>query len=517
VVFRSTTYQNHTMALIGNLIKSAVDISSRFSSRLSPKEDQIHALEELLKAAGDTAFGTYYNFAGMLDAENVRKAFREEVPIVDYHQMHDQWWHQQQKHPNITWPGKPDFFALSSGTTGNEPKRIPVTQAMLDSIRTVSLAQIKSLSNYDLPPAFFEKEILALGSSSNLTKYQQHYEGEISGINANQAPGWFEFFYRPGRDIASIPDWDDRVAAIAEKAPEWDIGAIAGIPSWVLQMLQRIVETHQLDTIHDLWPDLNLYASGGVAFEPFRESFDALMAKPIHYQDTYLASEGYFAYTARPDTMGMELAVRNGIYYEFIPFDDQGFDGQGNILTDPKVVPIEEVEMDKDYALLISTCAGTWRYLIGDTVRFTDIDRMEIVISGRTKYFLNVVGSQLSEEKMNDGIAHLGQELGVTINEYAVAALEDEHGNHYHQWVVGTEEGSLNDEHAAEVLDGFLRKANKNYGVARDKALSGVHLRQVPVQSIYDFMETQKKKGGQVKVPKVMKPEDMRDLLAFLK
>jgi hypothetical protein len=503
------------MALIGNLIKSAVEISSRFSSGLSPKEDQIQTLEELLKTAAATAFGTYHNFAGILDAKNIRQAFRKEVPIVDYHQLYDQWWNQQQKNPNITWPGKPGFFALSSGTTGQEPKRIPVTQAMLDSIRTVSMAQIKSLSNYDLPPDFFEKEILALGSSSNLTKYQQHFEGEISGINASQAPGWFEFFYRPGREIAAISDWDERVAAIAEKAPEWDIGAIAGIPSWVLQMLQRIVETHKLDTIHDLWPDLHLYASGGVALEPFRESFDALMAKPIHYQDTYLASEGYFAYTARPDTMGMEMALQHGIYYEFIPFDEQGFDGQGELLDDPVVVPIEAVEADKDYALLISTCAGAWRYLIGDTVRFTDIDRMEIVISGRTKYFLNVVGSQLSEEKMNSGIAHLGEELGVAINEYAVAALEDTDGNHYHQWVVGTEEGAIDNERGVAILDDFLRKANKNYGVAREKALSGVRLRQVPVRMIYDFMEAQKKKGGQVKVPKVMKPEEMRDLLNF--
>ncbi|HKK77739.1 MAG TPA: GH3 auxin-responsive promoter family protein [Saprospiraceae bacterium] len=504
------------MPILGNFLKTAVELSRRLTPAPSAEEAQRKELDGLLFSAKDTAFGQFYNFDAILDAEDTQQAFRESVPIFDYDQLYDRWWYQQQKEPNITWPGEPDFFALSSGTTGKEPKRIPVTEAMLDSMRSVSLAQIKSLANFDLPPEIFEKEILGLGSSINLQSRRGHLEGEISGINAHEAPEWFDFFYRPGRDIAGIDDWDERITKIVEKADQWDIGAIVGIPSWVLQMLQAIMEAYDLDSIHDLWPSLGLYATGGVAFEPFRASFDELMDKPVYYQDTYLASEGYFAFNARPDTNAMQLALRNGIYYEFIPFDESGFDGTGSVKDDPVVLGIHEVEADKDYALLVSTCAGTWRYLIGDTVKFTDLELHEIAISGRTKYFMNVVGSQLSEEKLNAGITHVSDELGVPINEFALAALQREDGAYYHQWVIGTED-DLPEDKACSLLDSFLAEANKNYAVARNKALAEVRLLRVPVEQLYDWVERRKKKGGQVKIPKVMPADDMQDLLEMIK
>lgn len=504
------------MPILGNFLKTAVELSRRLTPAPSAHEAQKKELDGLLLSAKDTAFGRFYNFDAILDAENTQQAFRERLPIFDYDRLHDRWWYQQQREPHITWPGKPDFFALSSGTTGKEPKRVPVTEAMLDSMRSVSLAQIKSLANFDLPPELFEKEILGLGSSINLQRNDDHLEGEISGINAYEAPEWFDFFYRPGKDIAAIDDWDVRIARIVEKADEWDIGAIVGIPSWVLQMLQAIVEHYELDSIHEIWPSLGLYATGGVAFEPFRASFDALMDKPVYYQDTYLASEGYFAFNARPDTNAMQLALRNGIYYEFIPFDDSGFDATGNLLEHPVVLGIDQLEIGKDYALLVTTCAGTWRYLIGDTVKFTDLERHEMVISGRTKYFMNVVGSQLSEEKLNAGITHVSDELGVPINEFALAALQREDGEYYHQWVIGTE-SDVPEEKARTLLDDFLAEANKNYAVARHKALAEVRLIRVPVEKLYEWVEQRKKKGGQVKIPKVMHADDMHDLLKMIK
>lgn len=504
------------MAMLGNVIKKAIDIKSALTPQVQDaREAQRKQLRELLEKAAATSFGIYYNFKEILKAEDLIAAFRREVPIFDYDHMHQRWWAQQQRHPNITWPGRPNYFALSSGTTGKESKRIPVTQEMLNSFRSVGISQVESLSHFDFPGEFFEKDVLMLSSSANLEKREGHLEGEISGINTSNLPSWFDGFYKPGIEIARIEDWDERVAAIAEAAPEWDIVALAGIPSWIQMMLEKIIERHQLNNIHELWPNLRVYVSGGVAFEPFRASLERLFDHPLIYLDTYLASEGFFAFTARPDTLDMKLALEHDIFYEFIPFDERGFDETGNLLEDPLVLSIHQVEEDVDYALLVSTPAGAWRYFIGDTVKFTDLQKFEIRISGRTKYFLNVVGSQLSEEKINAGVQALAEQYGADINEYAVAAIRNEQGEYIHQWVLGSKQ-DIPEKEAAEKLDEVLQELNKNYRVARSKALKGVSVKIVPSRQVYDWLESRKKKGGQIKLPKVMKEEMMLDLLGFL-
>lgn len=509
-------YKTTAMPILGNLIKSAIDFRRKISwQHEDPAALQRAELIRLLEKARSTAFGIYHGFDRMLKEKDPVAAFRARTPIFDYDRLHERWWAQQQREPDITWPGKPDYFALSSGTTGSESKRIPVTKDMLASIRSVSLDQVKSLANFDLPPEFFEKDLLMLGSSADLEARDGHLEGEISGINASEVPAWFRGFYKPGMDIARIADWDERLAEIVRCAPDWDVSGMAGIPSWIQLMLETVVAEYDLDNIHQLWPSLSVYASGGVAFEPYRESFEALLDHPIFIMDTYLASEGFFAYNARPDTMAMRLALEHGVFYEFVPFDKRGFDPQGNLLSDPLVLTIGEVEPEQDYALLISTCAGAWRYLIGDTIRFIDTSRSEILITGRTKYFLNVVGSQLSEEKMNRAITELGEAMGAPIREFAVAALPDGEGHYFHQWAVGAE-GGFEEEAAAAWLDRRLRELNKNYGVARDKALTGVRLRRLHPDDFYAWIEQEKKKGGQVKIPKVMSEEQMRDFLTFV-
>ncbi len=504
------------MAIIGALIKKAIELRKTFETDSPPIVAQRQQLNQLLTKARNTSFGIYYGFDEMLKQPDFVKAFQEHLPIHDYNTINERWWQQQQLVPNITWPGKPDHFALSSGTTGKKSKRIPVTDDMLQCFRDVSLAQVSSLVNFDLPPDLFERKILALGSSTDLTRNKEGFwEGEISGINASNAPDWFDYFYRPGKEIASIDAWDQRVKAIVEAAPDWDIGALAGIPSWILMMLRAVVDHHQLKNIHEIWPGLSIYTTGGVAFEPFRESFLQIFGKEVAIMDTYLASEGYFAFNARPGTNAMKLAFSEGIFYEFIPFDESGFDASGQLLSQPKVLTIDQVEEDQDYALIISTPAGAWRYIIGDTIRFTDLRQMELLITGRTKYFLNVVGSQLSEEKLNTAIQGLSEAFGITINEFAVAALKDDEGQYYHQWVLAASE-QVDEAKLTEKLDALLSEANKNYRVARNKALKDIRLTCVDKSTIYAWLEENGKKGGQIKFPKVMKSEKMRDLLGYL-
>jgi len=505
------------MTIIGNVVKSAIAVRKELKSWSdnNPMQVQRKQLDHLLSQAQGTAFGIYYGFKKLLQTENRLTAFQQKIPIHQYEQMHTGWWHQQQTEENITWKGKPDYFALSASTTGDESKRIPVTDDMLQSIRSVGLQQFISLANYELPADFFEKDMLMLGSSTQLKKYKNHLEGEISGISASNLPGWFDNFYKPGLEIASIPDWDERIDAIAREAPDWDVAGMSGIPSWIQLMLRRVIEFHQLETIHDIWPNLQVYTSGGVAYEPYRSSFEELFAKKVHILDTYLASEGFFAFTARPETMNMQLAISDGIFYEFIPFNERGFDELGNLLNDPEVLTINEVEENQDYALLISTPAGAWRYMIGDTIKFTDLKRLEIKITGRTKFWLNVAGSQLAEDKMNEAIRELSGKLDAKIDEFSVAALAVGEGNYKHQWILGSDD-DFSETEAQSMLDDILQRKNKAYRMARQKALHGMQVKLVTKERFYDWLAADSGKGGQLKTPKVMQEERMRNFLAFL-
>ncbi len=504
------------MALIGNIIKTALDVRQYFEAPPTDiRKAQERQLLNLLEGGERTAFGLYYDFASIRIAKDPIASFRAQVPIYDYEQMHARWWNVQQQRPSITWPGRPKYFALSSGTTGKESKRIPVTDMMLASFRSVGQSQIASLANFDLPADFFEKDILMLSSSADLTPHRQHLEGEISGINSANIPSWFERFYKPGKEIASIDEWEERIAAISTAAPKWDVVAIAGIPSWVRILLLKLIKDHRLSSIHDLWPNFSVYASGGLAFEPHRKSFEALLDWPIEVVDTYLASEGFFAFTARPETMAMRLAIEHGLFFEFIPFDSRGFDETGQLKTKAEALSIDQVEEGQEYALVVSTPAGAWRYFIGDTIRFTSLDQLEIVITGRTKYFLNVVGSQLSEEKLNQAIETLAETTGLEIHEFAVAAMKGKDGDYFHQWVLGISKLQQIPE-IEDLLDQQLKKLNKNYATARQRALKGIRVTCVESSKIYNWLENKKKKGGQIKLPKVMDENKMRSMLRFL-
>lgn len=504
------------MHIVGNVVKRAIKIGSTlFNANAEAFACQQDELKELLKQAKDTAFGKYYGFAEILEKDNIIEAYQKRVPLFEYDLMFEEWWEQQLSTSDITWPGKPNFFARSSGTTGNA-KRIPVSDDMVNSIRKVGISQLLSISNFDLPPEFFERQILMLGSSTKLKRVDDHEEGEISGISAGNLPSWFEGVYRPGDAISAIDDWDERVALIAKEAPNWDISAMSGIPSWILLMLKEVIRVNKLNNIHEIWPHLSVYTPGGVAFEPYATAFKKVFGKEVTIMDTYLASEGFFAYNSRPETSSMKLAVEHGIFFEFIPFDERGFDEQGNLKKDALSLHIGQVELEQDYALVVSTVAGTWRFMIGDLVRFTSLEHYEIKISGRTKHFLNVVGSQLSENKMNEALAKIEENFGFVVDEFTISAVQDEQQEYYHEWILGMENPQGDETELAEFIDKVLKENTKNYEVARRKALKGVRVFVVDKNRFYDWHEKDRKKGGQIKTKKVMKQEDFLDFKEFV-
>ncbi len=506
------------MAIFGSIIKTLIDLKETLTPEGEAAKDQEEVLRSLLKKAKNTAFGKHYNFKEILQARDIRKEFSVRIPYFDYDKLHKEWWYKYQEgESDVTWPGKPPYFALSSGTTGKNSKRIPVTNDMLEAIRKAGIKQVSALSNFDLPPDFFEKEIMMLGSSTDLQKEGDHKEGEISGISASNIPFWFRSYYKPGEEIASIDEWDERVKKIAENAKSWDIGALSGIPSWMELMLKEVIEYHNAENIHEIWPNLQVYASGGVAFEPYEKSFKALFGKPVQVIDTYLASEGFLAIQNRPGTHAMKLILDNGVYFEFVPFKPEYINQDGSIVKDAPALTLEEAEEEKEYVLIISTVSGAWRYLIGDTIKFTDKSKMEIRITGRTKFFLNVVGSQLSVNKMNDAVKELENEFGIKIPEFVVAAKRGKDGEYYHFWYLGVaDKQKIDTEKLGNSLDEALKKANKNYKVARSKALKGIKVRTTDPEMFHEWNAANKKKGGQVKMEKVMNEEKFREWEDFL-
>lgn len=503
------------MAFFGNLIKRGLTVGEKLQNRrrAEPIRLQNRTLRRLLKSAQHTAFGQHYDFKDILQATHCMQAFRERVPIFDYDRMYEQWWHATLKEEeNVSWPGKIKYFALSSGTSGAPSKHIPISDAMRASMKHAGLRMFFALTNFQVPPELYTKPMLMLGGSSDLDFQGGYFKGDLSGINATKPPFWLRPYYKPGDEIARIKSWEEKIAEISKHAPEWDIGFLVGIPSWLQLMMERIIEDHQLDTIHDIWPNLQVCVHGGIAFEPLKKGFERLLAHPLIYMDSYLASEGFIAYQARPETNAMRLLLHNGIFFEFIPFNSDNFDEDGQIIGTPKTLTIKEVEENVDYALLITTCAGAWRYLIGDTVRFPDRSVPEILITGRTKHFLSICGEHLSVENMNQGIQAVEEKLDLSIREFTVGPVED--GKRFaHHWYIGTER-EVDVAQLTQLLDEGLKAANDDYKTERGSLLS-IKVDVLPIQTFYEWQAATGKLGGQNKFPRVMKGKRFAEWKTF--
>lgn len=482
----------------------------------SPRRQQVKVLKKLLKKARFTQFGQAYQFDEILLSKNPEKMYQELVPTHDYNKIYKDWWHKTlEGKPDVCWPGKIKYFALSSGTSESASKYIPITNDLMRGNRIIMIKQLLTLRNYhDIPVRNIGKGWLMLGGSTDLQKGPGFYAGDLSGITAKRAPFWFSPFYKPGKKIAKTKDWNKKIEAIVEQAPNWDIAFVVGVPAWIQMCMEKIIERYKLRNIHDIWPNLTFFVHGGVSFEPYKKGFEKLIGSPLTYIETYLASEGFIAYQERQFARGMHLALNEHIFLEFVPFNDQNFDADGNISPNAKALLINEVEEGKDYAILLSTSAGAWRYLIGDTVRFVDKERSEIIITGRTKHFLSLVGEHLSVDNMNKAIQLVSEELNVCIPEYTVAG--EPHGLFFaHHWWVACDD-CPNPELLRVKIDEKLKELNDDYAVERTSALKDVYLTVLPEDRFMEFMRLKGKMGGQHKFPRVMKGKMHQDWMQFL-
>ncbi|MBO9561463.1 MAG: GH3 auxin-responsive promoter family protein [Niastella sp.] len=503
------------MALIDISLPPSIAKALRLPAR-SPRRQQLRVLRKLLKKARFTEFGQTYRFDEILLSKHAGKKFQQLVPTYDYNKIYDAWWHKTlEGRPDICWPGKIKFFALSSGTSESASKYLPITNDLMRGNRIVMIKQLLTLRTYhDIPVKSIGKGWLMLGGSTDLQKGPGYYAGDLSGITAKKVPFWFSPFYKPGKKIARTKDWNSKIEAIVEEAPNWDIGFVVGVPAWIQMCMEKIIERYNLKSIHDMWPNLAFFVHGGVSFEPYKKGFEKLVAKPLTYIETYLASEGFLAYQDRQFAKGMHLSLNDHIFFEFIPFNDKNFDSDGNIAENPEVLMIHEVEEGKDYAILISTTAGAWRYLIGDTVRFVDKERCEIIITGRTKHFLSLVGEHLSVDNMNKAVQVVADEMNLCIPEFTVAGVP--HGLFFaHQWWIACDD-QVDAEVVREKIDQKLKDLNDDYAVERGSALKDVYLKILPESSFMEFMRLKGKIGGQHKFPRVMKGKMYEDWIKFL-
>lgn len=503
------------MAIVGNILKRGIGLTGLMKR---PKSNlaklQRKTLVKLLNKGRFTQFGEKYHFEEIMNAalfsddKEFYTKYKKLVPVYDYNKMFDEWWHKTLAgEKNVSWVGNVKYFALSSGTSEASSKHIPVTKDMVKAIHRTSIRQILALSAYkNLPSQLYEKGYLMLGGSTKLQDKGDYFEGDLSGITAGKIPFWFERFYKPGKTIAETSDWSEKLDKITKKAKDWDIGFIVGVPAWIQILMEKIIKEYNLKNIHEIWPNLEIYCHGGVSFEPYKKGFEKLLGRPITYIETYLASEGFLAYQTHPNS-DMQLVLNNGIFFEFIPFNDRNFDEDGSMVQYPETLMIDEVEEGKEYALLISTVSGAWRYLIGDTIKFTNKKNAEIIITGRTKHFLSLCGEHLSVDNMNKAIELACKQFNIDVREFTVVGkrLEETFGHH---WYVGTDD-KVDAQELLQFIDETLSQINDDYPVERKHALRGLEITVLPVKSFYGFMDSKGKTGGQHKFPRVLKKKEL--------
>lgn len=485
-------------------------------STKNTKKEQDRVLKKLLRRAKNTAFGNTYEFSALLESKNIAKDFQKAVPVFNYNKIYKEWWVKSiEGESDVCWPGTIKYYALSSGTSEASSKYIPITTALLAGNKNIMVRQLLTLMHYkNIPYASIAKGWLTIGGSTDLQKGNGFYAGDLSGITAKKAPLWFRPFYKPGKKIAKEKDWHKKLEEIVEKAPSWDIGFVVGVPAWVQMCFEMIIERYKLNNIHEMWPNLAFYGHGGMSFEPYKIGFERLLGKPLTYIETYLASEGFLAYQDHQDAIGMRLVTDEHIFFEFVPFNEKNFDDLGELKENISSYCIDEVEEGIDYAILITTMGGAWRYLIGDTIKFIDKENAQIVITGRTKHFLSLVGEHLSVDNMNKAIDIVSTQFNISIPEYTVTGVP--FGSFFaHKWYVACND-TIDATVLADAIDKALCSLNDDYAIERNSALKDMSVQVLKEDVIRGFMESAGKLGGQHKFPRVLKGKQLEAFLSFI-
>jgi hypothetical protein len=505
------------MIYIGKLIQQTTQgiIPTRKNRRVNTSLMQKKTLSKLIRKALLTEISFEYDFDRMIKPVSGLSIseFQQNVPISTYDQFYELWIKRQLSgEENITWPGKIKHFALSSGTTGSPSKRIPVSKQMIRSFQLSSLSQFNVLFKEDLPLSFYKCQVLTIGGSTKLKRIEDHFEGDLSGILRKHTALIARNLTLPGQEITEIKDFQEKLDKIVKAAPTWDVGILAGIPTWCVKVMEEIVAHYKVKSIQEIWPNFKVYVHGGVYLDPYRNRIENLCQNPLTLLDTYLASEGYFAYQDSTDSIGMKLLLNRGIFFEFIPFNKEFFDSNGDLINRYEALTINETEENKDYALVISTNSGLWRYLLGDLVRFIDKKENRIIISGRIKQTLNLCGEHLTLDNLNQAVKEAFENVNLSHADYTIISNQDEQ---LHHWYMEEREG-IQAAKLIQLIDKKIISLNDDYAYVRKHALNSPQLTYVPKGSFYNFMKSLNKLGAQNKMPRVLNKQQVAQWLDFV-
>ncbi len=498
------------MSIINKLVLAAYSGRLRQMDRMATGAAPMQAneLTKLLCKAETTAFGRDHGLTG----GTAYADFDRLVPVTDYEGFRPYVERMVAGEADVCWPGRVKWFAKSSGTSGSKSKFIPVTD---DALRHCHMR-----GNNDVIATYFRQnpdtrawrgKCLTLGGSKKLTSTGAGSQtGDLSAIMIGNAPLWSEMFKTPAKDIALIANWEEKLEKIYVATVKQNVTSLAGVPSWFLVLIKYIMERSGAKTLQDVWPNLELFIHGGINFDPYREQYKALAPHNMHFLETYNASEGFFSIQTDPKDRAMQLMLDYGVFYEFVPLGEAGQRHPHGI------VPLEGVKTGVDYAMVISTNGGLWRYMIGDTVRFTQTEPYKIVISGRTKLYINAFGEELMISNAEAAMARACAATGAVVREYTAAPVfMDAASRGCHEWLVEFERKPESAEGFAKELDKALQDVNSDYEAKRYKDITLAPLRLTVARDglFADWLAKHGKLGGQNKVPRLKNDRQLIDEL----
>ena len=458
---------------------------------------QREVLQHLVTSAQYTEFGRKYNFSKLFSLKEFKKA----VPIQDYEDLKPYILRIMDGDENILWNTPISWFAKSSGTTSDKSKFIPVSEESLQDNHYKGAKDVLTMYYAFHPDSdLLTGKGLVIGGSHTIHQVNENVQyGDLSAVLLQNSPFWGHWIRTPELSIALLDEWEDKIERLAQGTINENVTSISGVPTWTMVLIKRILEITGKSTLAEVWPSLELYIHGGVSFIPYREPFNKLIGKDIHYLEMYNASEGFFAAQDHVDEEGMLLFFDHGIFMEFMPIEEYG-------RPNPETIGLQDVEVGKQYALVINTNGGLWRYLLGDTIQFISLKPFRIKVSGRLKHYINAFGEEVIVDNSDRAIAIASEKTGAIVNDYTAAPVYfSEKGNGAHEWLIEFEKEPEHFTRFTAELDLALKTINSDYEAKRHKdiALRMPQVKSVPKGLFSEWLRSKGKLGGQHKVPRL--------------
>ena len=476
-----------------------------------PAKAQREVLQSLITDAQYTVFGKQYNFAKMFTV----KEFKERVPLSDYEQMSPYIERMMKGEENVLWNTPVNWFAKSSGTSNDRSKFIPVSEESLQENHFKASKDVLTKYYNNFPSSnLLTGKSLVVGGSHQISQLSEDIQcGDLSAVLMQNSPFWGQWLRTPELSIALLDEWENKIEQLAQATAVENVTMLAGVPTWTLLLLKRILEITQKQTIKEVWPNLELYINGGVSFVPYRKQFETIIGKPINYLEIYNASEGFIAGQEKPDDDGMLLFTEHGIFYEFMPLEEYK-------KTNPKTISLKAVQLHKNYAIVISTTGGLWRYVMGDTVEFTSLNPYKIKITGRLKHYMNAFGEEVIVDNADVAIAAAALKTNAIVKDYTAAPIHfTANSNGAHEWLIEFDKAPENLSLFTKEMDAALKAVNSDYEAKRHKniALRMPVVHAMQAGTFTEWLRSKGKVGGQHKVPRLSNERKIVDEILALK